>query len=64
MIRHAGLFTKREERGLFASGTQSIENENRPDISILNPIIYGSSRDLIDVAITGGWIRTWYNSTS
>jgi hypothetical protein len=53
MIRHAGLLTKREERGLFASVTQSVVKENRPDISILNPIISGSSRDLIDVAITG-----------
>jgi hypothetical protein len=53
MIRHAGLLTKREERGLFASVTQSVVKENRLDISILNPIISGSSRDLIDVAITG-----------
>jgi hypothetical protein len=55
MIRHAGflLTKKREERGLFASVTQSVVKENRPDISILNNIISGSSRDLIDVAITG-----------
>jgi hypothetical protein len=54
MIRHAGLLTKREERGLIASVTQSVVKENRPDISILNPIISaGSSRDLIDIAITG-----------
>jgi hypothetical protein len=47
------LTTKREERGLFASVTQLVVKENRPDISILNPIISGSSRDSITGAMGG-----------
>jgi hypothetical protein len=52
ILRHAGLLTIREEKGVFYSINDGENKHNRPDISILNPIIAGSSKDLIDVAIT------------
>jgi hypothetical protein len=50
MIRHADLFTEREERGVFSSFNNDIKN--RPDITVSNPMRSGFAKELIDLSIT------------
>jgi hypothetical protein len=50
MIRHAGLFSEREERGGFSSFNNDIKN--RSDITVSNPMRSGYVKELIDSSIT------------